>query len=203
MNEQAETNTLARPQSSGGQCVAPGSASFRRVWAMPSPKTFDVKPLRLFAEKWIHGVSVDPFARDCKLATITNDLNPATDADYHMDAFDFILWLEKNGIAPDCVVFDPPYSPRQAADCYQAAGVDPKTLEAVKRRKGNAWQRTKNWKEERDAITRIQKPGGVVLSFGWDSNGQGKGRGYEIVDMLLVCHGACHNDTICVAERKL
>jgi hypothetical protein len=120
-----------------------------------------------------------------------------------MDAFDFILWLEAQRIRPNCVIFDPPYSPRQAADCYQAAGVDPKMLEAVKRRKGNAWQRTKNWKEERDVIARIQRPGDIVLSYGWDSVGQGKKRGYQIIDMLLVCHGACHNDTICVAERKL
>jgi len=33
--------------------------------------------------------------------------------------------------------------------------------------------------------------------------GMGKGLGYEIVEILLVCHGSDHNDTICLAERKL
>ena len=174
-----------------------------RVWCMPSPLTFSVKPIRAFVERWLRPVSVDCFARDCQLADITNDLNPATKAMHHMDVLDFAEWLGREGIRPACILFDPPYSPRQAADCYEAAGVDPKTLDAVKRRKGNAWQRTKNWKEERDALARIQGPGDVVLSFGWDSCGMGKKRGYELAEVLLVCHGACHNDTICIAERRV
>jgi len=30
----------------------------------------------------------------------------------------------------------------------------------------------------------------------------GKSRGYILEDLLLVCHGGAHNDTICIAERK-
>jgi hypothetical protein len=64
-------------------------------------------------------------------------------------------------------------------------------------------QKSAAWAEERDVISRILKPGGVVLSFGWNSNGMGKGRGFEIEEILLVAHGASHNDTICLAERKI
>jgi len=42
-----------------------------------------------------------------------------------------------------------------------------------------------------------------VLSFGWNSVGMGITRGYEIVEILLVCHGGAHNDTICIAEKKI
>lgn len=178
----------------------------RRVWAMPSPQTFSVMPIKTLVEGWLSktpGVSFDPFARDAMYATYRNDINPATAAQYHMDAYEFLLHMEEQGHKPALVLFDPPYSPRQAADCYAAAGVDPKELDAVRKRKGNAWQRTKNWSEEKDAIARMQYPGGVVLSFGWDSNGMGKKRGYQIEEILLVCHGACHNDTICTVERHL
>lgn len=30
----------------------------------------------------------------------------------------------------------------------------------------------------------------------------GKKHGFEQIEILLVCHGAAHNDTICVAERR-
>jgi hypothetical protein len=30
----------------------------------------------------------------------------------------------------------------------------------------------------------------------------GIGRGYELLETLLVAHGGGHNDTICIAEKK-
>ena len=45
--------------------------------------------------------------------------------------------------------------------------------------------------------------GGVVISFCWDSQGIGKKRGFEIIEIRLVCHGACHNDTIITVDRKV
>jgi hypothetical protein len=30
----------------------------------------------------------------------------------------------------------------------------------------------------------------------------GLSRSYTMFDVLIVCHGGAHNDTICVAERK-
>jgi hypothetical protein len=54
----------------------------------------------------------------------------------------------------------------------------------------------------RNAANTVLKPGGIILSFGWNTVGMGKSRGYEIREILLVCHGGAHNDTICMAERK-
>lgn len=42
-----------------------------------------------------------------------------------------------------------------------------------------------------------------MLSFGWNSVGMGRKHSFEIVEILMVCHGGMHNDTICVAERKV
>lgn len=59
------------------------------------------------------------------------------------------------------------------------------------------------YKRVRDAVDELLRPGGIVLSFGWSSNGMGKSRRYELEEILLVCHGGAHNDTICIAKRKL
>ena len=116
-----------------------------------------------------------------------------TAAMYHMDALDFLQSMIREGIEPDLVIFDPPYSPRQVKECYDGIGLK-------MGREGG--QRTHAWTRERDAIDVMLTDNGTVLSFGWDSIGMGKGRGYEIEEILLVCHGAGHNDTICMAERK-
>ena len=166
-----------------------------RVWAMPNHNTFEIKPIREFVLKYLSQskFSIDPFARDSKLATITNDLNPDTDTGYHLLAKDFLSVMKERQIKPDLVIMDPPYSIGQIKQCYESFGADFGQHEA---------QFTPSWVEERDIIKEILTNGGVVLSFGWNSNCMGKTRGFEIVEIMLVAHGGPHNDTICVAERK-
>ena len=36
----------------------------------------------------------------------------------------------------------------------------------------------------------------------WFQKAWRKARGFEIVEIMLVAHGAAHNDTICLAERR-
>ncbi len=59
------------------------------------------------------------------------------------------------------------------------------------------------YKRVRDAAMRVLSPDAVVLSFGWNSSGMGKGRGFELIEQVNVCHGGAHNDTICIAERRV
>ena len=166
----------------------------RREWAMPNADTFDCNPIGDFVQRYLakSTVSVDPFARNKRLATHTNDLNPATEAEHHMDAEDFVRMLHVRGVTADLVIFDPPYSNEQISRSYRAAGFTP-TMETTQN--GAMYARV------RDAISEIVEPGGWVLSFGWNSGGMGKKRGFSLHEVLLVCHGGAHNDTICVAER--
>lgn len=60
-----------------------------------------------------------------------------------------------------------------------------------------------NWKRERAVINDVVAVGGIVLSFGWHTNGMQQSGSYEIVEQLNVAHGGAHNDTICMAERKI
>lgn len=163
-----------------------------RIWAMPNKNTFIVKPIaQLISEevdlskKWI-----DPFANQNKIATITNDLNPMYDTDYHMDALDFMKMFDDGSI--DGVLYDPPYSPRQVSECYNDVGYSV------------TWDTTKAsfWGNHKREISRIVKLGGKVITFGWNSGGIGYKYGFEIERILLVPHGGWHNDTICTVEIK-
>lgn len=167
-----------------------------RSWAMPNHNTFEIKPIKEFVRRYLTDsiFSVDPFARNSRLATATNDLNPETSADHHLTARDFLALLRDNKVKPDLVIFDPPYSIGQIKQCYEDFGLPFGQKEA---------QYMPSWKEERDIIKEIIDVNGVVLSFGWNSNCMGKKRGFDIIEILLVSHGGPHNDTICVAEKKI
>jgi hypothetical protein len=166
----------------------------RREWAMPNADTFDVPVIGAFVKRYLHSakVSVDPFSRNKRWATYTNDLNPETQAEFHMDATDFLCHLIRQGVKADLVILDPPYSPRQVKECYDGIGHKMEQNDALL-----GLQRKKMKQEIRELLT----PEGIVLTFGWNSVGMGKG--FEIADLLLVCHGSDHNDTICLAERRI
>lgn len=163
---------------------------------MPNSETFSVPPIGDFVRAYAgrSTVSADLFARNQRLATYTNDMDLATSADFHMDAETFAQMLTGRGVKCDLVIFDPPYSPRQIVDCYRSVGLE------VNRETS---QSARLYRRVRDAADDLVPPGGIVLSFGWHSNGMGKGRGYAIEEILMVAHGGAHNDTICIAERKL
>lgn len=106
---------------------------------------------------------------------------------YEKDATDYLTDIEDDSY--NYAVFDPPYSPRQLKECYKGLGeYDTKC---------STWS---NWK---NLLSKKIKKGGIVISFGWNTNGMGMSRGFEIIEILLVAHGGNHNDTICVVEIKL
>jgi len=165
---------------------------FNRVWEMPNSNTFDIKCISKLIHKYLKPEfnSIDPFANKSKLAKITNDLNPAMETNYHLDADDFLKLFQDNSI--DFCFYDPPYSLRQVSECYKNVGI-PVTMETTQ----SSW-RTKHINQ----ISRIIKPGGIVMCFGWNSSGVGRVRDFELLEILLVAHGGSHNDTIVTVERK-
>lgn len=167
------------------------ATKFSRAWSMPSADTFDCKPIGDFVRKYLHGVSVDPFARNKRLATYTNDLNPETNAEHHMDAVDFMAMLASKGVKADTIILDPPYSPRQIAECYAGIGKKAQMHDT----------QSAFYTRIRGAARNLCKRGTVVLSFGWNSVGMGGG--FVQKEILLVSHGGAHNDTICLAEEMI
>lgn len=166
-----------------------------KVWAMPNGNTFTIKPIKQFVEDAVSnagdGVIVDPFANNCKYGTITNDLNPEFDTTHHMDALDFLKSIPDE--SADLVLYDPPYSITQASQLYKEYGRDKLEISV---------SNMKYWASCKDNIARILKKGGVCLCFGWNTNGIGKSRGFEMTDILIVAHGGSKNDTLCTKEVK-
>jgi hypothetical protein len=158
---------------------------------MPNKNTFVIKPIQKFLHRWLHDkkVIVDPYARDSKIGTITNDLNTKTTAQYHEKAEDFLNILVAKGVEADAILYDPPYSPRQIKECYDSIGIKPTQQDT---------QDGRIKKLCRESIEKIIKPNGVILSFGWNS--QGMGKKFTHKEVMLVSHGGGHNDTICVAQ---
>jgi len=169
---------------------------FSRVWAMPNSNTFEVPPIADFVKRYLREskVSIDPFARNNGWATYTNDLNPNTSAQYHMEAGDFLNYLATLGVEADLFVLDPPYSARQLKECYDDIGRKMLTTDAM------TGAIRKNW---RNAALKVLTKDAVALNFGWSTVGFGKKNGFEIEEIMLVCHGSDHCDTICAAERRI
>jgi hypothetical protein len=123
-------------------------------------------------------VIIDPFARNCYWGTITNDIDPNTNAQYHMDALLFLESLESR--SADFVLFDPPFSSNQA-ERYEAGHVnvytDPRYVSNC-------------FKE----IVRILKPGGRVLKLGYNSTRHH--RSLKLLKGWLVNFGGSRNDVL-------
>jgi hypothetical protein len=166
---------------------------FSREFAMPNSETFSLPPVARLLNTWLDGCCciVDPFARNSRRGTITNDLNPETTAEYHMLAEDFV---EQVAAEADAVLFDPPYSPRQIAEVYQQVGRTCGTEET---------QNARLYRRVKDGLDKMLKPDGIAICCGWNSMGFGIKRGYELLEVLLVAHGGAHNDTIVTVERKI
>lgn len=167
-----------------------------RQWAMPSSETFSIPPIKAVVEWEVMsvpkgGTIVDPFARAAAYGTITNDLDPEQPAEYHLDALEFLRGLQT--ASADLILYDPPYSPRQASECYRKVG---------KEKLANNVTNSEYWARCLDEVARITKSGGRVVSCGWNTNGVGKKRGFEIESILIVAHGGRHNDTLVTVETK-
>ncbi len=161
-----------------------------RVWAMPNKWTFQVAPIKELVQKYAgDGLGwADPFAGKSDFAEFRNDLNPANDQPSQVEANEFLAKIE----SVKGVIFDPPYSLTQVSRSYQDMGLAFKGKENP----------TGGFPKVRDRIAEIVVPGGHVISFGWNTVGMGIGRGFEIVEILVVCHGGNRNDTLCTVERK-
>lgn len=166
--------------------------AFSHCWAMPNKDTFTIQPIRELLDRYVSDGKgwIDPMAGLHSPAHVTNDLNPDAPTTFHGDAMEFIndLIIQYRG-----VLFDPPYSPRQVSEMYKGFGG-----------KATSWDTTMSYYSKlKDAISPVIRIGGVAISFGWNSNGFGIGRGFEIIEILLVKHGGWHNDTIVTVERKI
>jgi len=164
-----------------------------REFARASHETFTIKPIAKLLDKYVlDGVGwADPFAGWNSKAQYTNDHNPQRKTTYHLEAEEFCKLNELSNLKG--VLFDPPYSYRQVSEHYKLVGM-------------KATQKDTSYNFYNRVMEAIYKKiiqNGYAISFGWNSNGFGKQRGFKIIEILIVAHGMHHNDTIVTVEQKL
>lgn len=145
--------------------------------------TFKSPKIKQWVEENVEGKVLNLFAGMVKLQCdeIRNDLNPDAPAQYHQDALQFCeSWT---GPKFDTIILDPPYAYRKSMEMYGGRICSP--FNALK-----------------DALLRILKPNGIVITFGYHSNSMGRGRGFTQEHILLLSHGGAIHDTIAVVERR-
>ena len=168
----------------------------KRQWAMPNKNTFSIKPIKELIDRYLIGKWIDPFANESifKKKLITNDINPEYNTDFNLDALEFLKKFDDNSI--DGILFDPPYSIHQINEVYDGFG------------------KIKQFSRYAHEIKRIIKTKGYCISFGWNTNGmpyemkinnkkQKTGFSKEKLEILIVAHGGCHNDTLITIDQKL
>ena len=105
---------------------------------MPNSKTFKInciKDLILKYRNVLHNSNggrlkiIDPFANESSISQylindnyISNDLDTDYKTDYNLEAQDFLQLFDSNSI--DMILYDPPYSGRQVAECYKKNAQD-------------------------------------------------------------------------------
>ena len=191
--------------------VSNDGPTVRREWAMPNEWTFQINPIGELVEQEVgerqsgsphrndqntdrevshsDGLWVDPFAGQSDIADVTNDFNPELKTDYTLKADEFLSQFD-DGEVDGGVLFDPPYSPRQIKEMYDDVGTEVQMKDT----------QSTFYSRKRDAIERICAEGATVISFGWNSVGIGKTWNFQKREILMVCHGGAHNDTICTVE---
>lgn len=160
--------------------------TLNRTWAMPNKWTFQIGPIAKLLGKYVGDGKgwIDPFCGSSTLAEFRNDIKQ-----HGKTAEQFAANL--NGLYRG-VLWDPPYSNRQAKECYELAGLK------FSREDAQAM-----WQYEKKLFAPKIENGGYAISFGWNSNGFGKVNGFQLVEVLLVAHGSRHNDTIVTVEKKV
>jgi hypothetical protein len=157
------------------------SLRIARVWDMPTSRPFiNSTPIMNLIEEEIRGFSpeeiIEPFPYRAKI-----------------DASEYIRGF--TSASKSVCLLDPPYSKRQAKDLYEKEKPQFKMV---------SWQSPKEyWSEFMGEVARVLRPGGKCISLGWNSQGVGKGLGFEIIRILLVSHGGWRNDTIVTVDRNM
>lgn len=157
--------------------------NFTYLLQPPRKFTFEQPKLKLWTEKWCQGKVLNLFAGITKLNIdeYRVDINKEMIADYYGDAYEFI---KNTNMKFDTIILDPPYNLRKSREKYEGKYI-------------GSFTKIKN------ELSKILNENGKIITFGYDSTGMSKIRGFEKIAICLVCHSGDHNDTICIIEKRI
>jgi len=150
----------------------------------PKRWTFEQPKLKEWTEENCEGKVLNLFAGKTRLKVdeFRVDISDENKPDVVSDAYNFVVTTERKF---DTIILDPPYNLRKSREKY---GED---------RYIGSFTKIKN------ELSKILNDNGIVLTYGYDSVGMSKSRGFIKEGICLVCHNGDHNDTICLKERKV
>jgi len=146
----------------------------------PNKWTFEPPKVKRWVESRCKGKVLNLFAGKTRLMVkefrvdVSKEFNP----DFCGDAFEFVKTTD---LKFDTIILDPPYNLRKSREKYQGRYIG---------------SFTKIKKE----LVRILNPGGRVITFGYNSNGMG--RGFEKTEICLINCKGDHQDIIVTVEDK-
>ena len=145
--------------------------------------TFSRKPIREWVERNSKGKVLNLFAGKVllNLDEMRNDVDLGMNADYNMDALEFIrIW---DTFVFNTIILDPPYSYRKSMEMYNG-------------------HLNSKFKLIADEIPRILKKDGNVISFGYHSTFMGKVRDFKLKELCVFAHGGAQHCTIGIVEGR-
>jgi len=159
---------------------------------MPNKWTFQIPVIDHLIRRYAKdGIGwADPFAGQSKFAQYRNDLDTSNNQPFQCEAITFMDGLSIPLLG---ALFDPPYSLTQVSRSYKDMGLQ----------YHNGDNPTGGYPKVRDKISRLVTVDGYVISFGWNTVGMGKNRGFDIVEIMIISHGGNRNDTLCTVEQKI
>lgn len=154
--------------------------------------TMTIPAIRPFVLAHCTGKVLDVFAGKTRLERegcefVTNDISEDCATNYHVDASSetFVKTLNSDGhFSFDTIILDPPFS------LYQS-----------KRRYRGEWYR--DYTLVKNNVDRLTKLNTKIISFGFNSTGMGRRRGYRKEELLVVNNKGNNNDTLILVERKV
>tara|TARA_Y100000310_G_C20103995_1_gene544073 strand:+ start:24 stop:521 length:498 start_codon:yes stop_codon:yes gene_type:complete len=90
----------------------------------------------------------------------------------------------------DVLLFDPPYNEQMYKEHYE--------------NKGSSIYNSVYAKKLKYEVSRVVKPGGIIIKFGWNSTRINSN--FEITEIYLISHGGYNlasHDTICRVQKKV
>jgi len=156
---------------------------FEYMYQPPKKFTFEQPKLKRWTEKWCKGKVLNLFAGKTLLQVdeYRVDSNKDMKADYYGDAHEFI---KTTNMRFDTIILDPPYSIRKSYEKYKGHYI------------GSKWTIIK-----KDLLC-VMNQNCRIISFGFNSQGMGRSKGFEKIAFCLVCHNGDHNDTIATVEDR-
>lgn len=164
--------------SNGGR-NADGSARMLSRW------TFEYEPARAIVEEYMTGRTLNACAGKTKLQhdaeIVRNDLNPDRDTDTNYDVAEIADYFDSCSF--DTVIFDPPFDEKQAETKYD--GLHATDVYAAL-----------------EQFNELVRPGGHVITFGWNSWGMRSFSAFERVETTLLQRGPIHRDVIVTVDFR-